>query len=217
MAWGIGKAIGVAMPTIVGIGAGGMAGASLGGNTAGANSREGAAIGAGIGLAAGGTVSALAGAMAYAPAKTASAAYSAAKGVGKASIAGAEAFGGAVWSAAEAAYDSAGAVAGAGNVLVGAALGKYGSTMAGIGRKLVTEDLRESNILKHKATKFGAGLIVGASVIGGMRGALSELSTRRMGQMDTRTHRATPQIPAYEQNAGATGDLVFAMNANRRG
>lgn len=217
MAWGIGKAIGVAMPTIVGLGAGGLAGASLGGNTAGANSKEGAVVGAGIGLAAGGTVSAMAGAIAYAPAKTAKAAYGAAKGLGKASILGAEAVGGAAWKGAEAAYDAAKAMGGAGNILGGAAIGKYGSTMAGIGRKLVTEDLRESNILKHKATKLGAGLIIGASVVGGVRGAFDELNTKRMGQMDSRTQRATPQVPMYDQNAGATGDLVFAMNANRRG
>ena len=217
MSWKIGKAIGVAMPTLVGVGAGGLAGASLGGNTAGANSKEGVAIGAGIGLAAGGAVSAVAGSMVYAPAKTASVIVGAAKGVGKASIIGAEAIGGAAWSGAKTAYRSAGPIAGAGNVLGGAAVGKYGSTMAGIGKKLVTEDLRESNILKHKATKLGAGLIVGASVIGGMRGAFDELNAKRMGQMDTKTQRATPQVPAYDQNAGATGDLVFAMNANRRG
>ena len=217
MAWGIGKAIGVAMPTVIGVGAGGLAGTSLGGNTAGANSKEGAMIGAGIGLAAGGAASAVAGSIVYAPAKTASVAVGAAKGIGKASIARAEAIGGAVWSGARTAYKKTGAIAGAGNALGGAAIGKYGSTIAGIGRKLVTEDLRDSNVLKHKATKLGAGLIVGASVIGGMRGAFDELNTKRMGQMDTRVQRATPQIPAYDQNAGATGDLVFAMNANRRG
>lgn len=214
---GIGKAIGVAMPALIGAGAGGLAGASLGGNTAGANSQEGIAIGAGIGLAAGGAVSALAGGIAYAPAKTVGAAMSVAKGIGKASIGGAEAIGGAAWKTGAATYKAAGKMSGPANVLGGTAIGKYGSTMAGLGKKLVTEDLRESNILKHKATKLGAGLIIGASVIGGMSGAFDELNTKRMGQMDTMIHKATPQTPAYQQNAGATGDLVFAMNANRRG
>lgn len=39
----------------------------------------------------------------------------------------------------------------------------------------------------------------------------------RMGQIDPNITRATPNIPSYMDNAGATGDLVFAMNRNRRG
>ena len=46
--------------------------------------------------------------------------------------------------------------------------------------------------------------------------AWNTLQTEKMGQM-TGVTTMTPKVPAYADNAGATGDLVFALNANRRG
>jgi hypothetical protein len=47
--------------------------------------------------------------------------------------------------------------------------------------------------------------------------AFNTYNTIHMGQMDGQVRRATPMVPAYADNAGATGDLVFALNRNRRG
>lgn len=62
----------------------------------------------------------------------------------------------------------------------------------------------------------GKTLLGGAAVIEGTKKAWSTLQTAKMGQM-TGVQTLTPKVPSYENNAGATGDLVFALNANRRG
>lgn len=59
---------------------------------------------------------------------------------------------------------------------------------------------------------LGAG-----AVMGGTRQAAQTADSIRMGQRDPYITRATPRVPSYANNAGATGDLVFALNANRRG
>lgn len=51
----------------------------------------------------------------------------------------------------------------------------------------------------------------------GAKKAFNAFNTAHMGQMDGQIRRATPMIPAYADNAGASGDLVFALNRNRRG
>lgn len=62
----------------------------------------------------------------------------------------------------------------------------------------------------------GKMLIGGTALIEGTKKAWSTLETAKMGQM-TGVTTMTPQTPSYSDNAGATGDLVFALNANRRG
>jgi hypothetical protein len=63
----------------------------------------------------------------------------------------------------------------------------------------------------------GETILWGSSIIAGAAGAFNEMNRAHMGQMDRNITRPTPRIPAYDLNAGATGDLVFALNANRRG
>lgn len=68
-----------------------------------------------------------------------------------------------------------------------------------------------------KLTGLGKGIIGAGAAVKGIRSGYEALENNRMGQMDPYVHRATPRLPSYANNAGASGDLVFAMNANRRG
>ncbi len=75
-----------------------------------------------------------------------------------------------------------------------------------------------------KLTPLGKGVIGAGAIAGGIGGSAAAYETSRMGERDPYITRATPRIPqpqqqapAFMNNAGATGDLVFAMNANRRG
>lgn len=75
----------------------------------------------------------------------------------------------------------------------------------------------KSNLLDTKLNVLGKTALIGSALFGGSRQALHDFNTNRMGQRDGQMTRATPQTPSYANNAGATGDLVFAMNRNRRG
>ena len=71
-----------------------------------------------------------------------------------------------------------------------------------------------------KATK--GALLNGTTILGataaveGIQKSWNTVKSAHMGQM-TGTATLTPQVPSYGNNAGATGDLVFALNANRHG
>lgn len=62
----------------------------------------------------------------------------------------------------------------------------------------------------------GKSMLATASAVQGARKAWGTLEREHMGQM-TGVTRMTPQVASYSNDAGATGDLVFALNANRRG
>lgn len=64
---------------------------------------------------------------------------------------------------------------------------------------------------------LGHGILFGAAAIGGLNRARQTFETSRMGEVDRYITRATPRMPSYYDNAGASGDLVFALNQNRRG
>lgn len=68
-----------------------------------------------------------------------------------------------------------------------------------------------------KLTGLGWGAIGVAGIAEGAWKAKETFEASRMGQMDPYITTATPRIPSYQDNAGASGDLVFALNANRRG
>jgi hypothetical protein len=91
----------------------------------------------------------------------------------------------------------------------------------GMGSKLVNFNAEADMFSKVKFTGLGKSLIAGSALIKGAAGGFNELNKSHMGTMDGQITRATPRMqpsqPAYAQNAGATGDLVFAMNKNRRG
>lgn len=68
-----------------------------------------------------------------------------------------------------------------------------------------------------KFSGLGKGLIGAGMLATGVKNAASEYQKIKMGQKDNYVTRATPRMPAYNNNAGATGDLVFALNNLRRG
>lgn len=82
--------------------------------------------------------------------------------------------------------------------------------------KLIKKD--EESLIGIKATKRGA-LLAGATMIAtGTPGAVKQYVSNRQGtNMDNQPITSAPRTPAYAQNAGATGDLVFALNNLRHG
>lgn len=81
-------------------------------------------------------------------------------------------------------------------------------------------DERKGKMVKKggfKIKPLGWGVIGAGALIGTAKETYSAVTNIRMGERDPYITRATPRIPSYVDNAGATGDLVFALNANRRG
>lgn len=128
---------------------------------------------------------------------------------------------------------------------LGSPVKRYAQSVAGLGSSLVRFDAEASNLSKVKFTgpvsgakagwaegkslagklaKGGAGALVnghsmlwGAGIATAAAGTFQAFNKIHMGQMDGQVTRVTPRTPAYFDNAGASGDLVFALNANRRG
>ena len=81
---------------------------------------------------------------------------------------------------------------------------------------------QSKNILEKTGGKFklkplGWGVLGAGAAVGAVGDMWSKSAEYHMGQIDNEMTRATPRLPSYMDNAGASGDLVFAMNANRRG
>ena len=76
-----------------------------------------------------------------------------------------------------------------------------------------------------KMRPLAKGMIVAGGAMQGVINAKNKFQDSRMGTMDGQLTTATPKMtsqgnsysPSYSNNAGATGDLVFALNNNRRG
>lgn len=206
----IGKAIAIGAAPVIGGVIGAASGAAWGGNTPGMNISESAQAGmvAGAAIGAVGTVAAMN------PLKTGKmlgkVGLGVAEGVGGLAIGATEAVGGAAIGTAKAATS-------VGVPVATYAAGKYSSIGAGVLNKTIKPTRNPNNVLGHKLTGFGAGLVFGSAVVSGATEAFNDFNRNRMGQSDGQITRATPRTPSYANNAGATGDLVFAMNKNRRG
>lgn len=68
-----------------------------------------------------------------------------------------------------------------------------------------------------KMKPLGWGVLGIGAAIGSARDVNQTMEAGRRGQVDPYITRATPSLPSYANNAGASGDLVFALNANRNG
>ena len=72
-------------------------------------------------------------------------------------------------------------------------------------------------------SKFGIGVMGGLAAFQGLKSGYNAYMGSRMGTVDTKTTSLTPDYSPQEYKvqhpdfAGATGDLVFALNANRHG
>lgn len=58
-------------------------------------------------------------------------------------------------------------------------------------------------------------------VVGGLAQGASKVAesfkSSRMGTIDGYMTTVTPKVQSYQDNAGASGELVFALNVNRKG
>lgn len=212
----VGKAIAALSLGAVGAGVGSVAGSLLGANTPGSNNISGSSLGA-VG---GGIAGTVAGAMIVNPRLVGKAGLAAIGGVGAAAIGTAEVVGAGAIAAAPY-VGKAAAVAGSAVGAVGiSAATKYGSYGAGFAKSLVkpiAEGSTRAGLFGHQLSGFGISMIAGAGLVSGTKEAFDSFNRNRMGQMDRNIYRAAPQTPSYANNGGATGDLVFAMNANRKG
>lgn len=207
----VGAAIGSTAAMVgAGAGIGYVGGAAWGGNTPGSDINSSAAKGA----VAGASIGAVGSIVANNPLKTASVLGGFA--LGTAELAGAATIGFAEVAGA--------ATIGFGKVATGTgiyAAQKYGSIGAGmvkgIDKFLLKDAPKDVNLLGKKLNAAGKGLVVGSALFAGAKEAFNDFNSNRMGQRDGMITRATPRTPSYANNAGATGDLVFAMNKNRRG
>ncbi|MGL4878005.1 MAG: hypothetical protein ACRC4Q_08145 [Paraclostridium dentum] len=69
-----------------------------------------------------------------------------------------------------------------------------------------------------KATGLGVAAAAAFNMASGVPQAADNFNKNRMGtNYDNQATRITPQAPAYSNNGGATGDLVFALNNLRHG
>lgn len=69
-----------------------------------------------------------------------------------------------------------------------------------------------------KATGLGVTVAIGASMASGTPEAVEQWNKGRQGSnMDSQPVSLAPTTPAYANNGGATGDLVFALNNLRHG
>ena len=76
----------------------------------------------------------------------------------------------------------------------------------------------EDSIIGIKATGVGTALFVGSSLVAGAPEAVKQANRNRQGtNFDSSPTSVAPSTPAYANNGGATGDLVFALNNLRHG
>lgn len=79
----------------------------------------------------------------------------------------------------------------------------------------------EKSLFNSRLTKGGMGLVYGTGLLAGTVGAYHDYENRQMGTPSGEVVTSTPQInythfANFGEEMGATGDLVFAMNRNRR-
>lgn len=101
-----------------------------------------------------------------------------------------------------------------------------GNMILGAGKTL-GDIMIDVNPEKYDWSLFGASLtgkgkaiVFGAAAIGGTAGAYNDYETTQMGMPSGEVVTPTPSAAGYTrfgEEMGATGDLVFAMNRNRRG
>ena len=75
----------------------------------------------------------------------------------------------------------------------------------------------DKNLLGIKLNTKGKVVAGGMALMAGTKDATTKFNQNTMGRRDSQITPHAPSLPAYANNGGATGDLVFALNANRRG
>ena len=207
---------------------GATAGTVIGGNLAGSNNIEGFTTGAVVGGVVGGAVSLGAVGLTYYginnPKKVGGAikdgVVGATQAVGGMAIGATEALGGAAIGVTKA--------VGTGAMIAGAAVAPLATHMldrtaagaAGFASKLVKPagaNYKGPTVFGNRLSGFGAAMILGSGLVNSTIEGFDEVQRNHMGRQSEGIYRATPVTPSYANNGGATGDLVFALNQNRKG
>lgn len=98
---------------------------------------------------------------------------------------------------------------------------KFKGLITGKEREISTRLFRpdDDSLIGLKATRLGKVVMVGGAAMAGVPKAANAAVEGRRGMSDGQSvgHAPNSYVPAYQQNAGATGDLVFALNNLRRG
>ena len=101
-------------------------------------------------------------------------------------------------------------------------IGAWDFATNGIGERHYGQLLKRSNnsLLGYKTTKLGTAVAMGTAFVAGTPSAVKEYNTSRQGEFAGVYQMGAipglvPQGHAYANNAGATGDLVLALNNNR--
>lgn len=91
-----------------------------------------------------------------------------------------------------------------------------GNVAAYVGSK--TLKANDNALFGVSANKLGVGLALTGAAVSGVPEAGKQFVQGRQGtNADQMPVTSTPRTPAYAQNGGATGDLVFALNNLRNG
>ena len=76
----------------------------------------------------------------------------------------------------------------------------------------------DDSLVKWRATKRGMLVASAGAMVAGVPAAGRQYIDNRQGvNYDQQVTSIAPRVPAYAQNGGATGDLVFALNNLRHG
>ena len=206
-------------PALIGATVGGIAGAYsgtiIGANNAGGHGVEGAQIGGTIGIIGG---AALGIGTVKAASNFAASAVNTLQSIGGGAISGFEKIGGIAIKSAPYVGKAGLGVAGIGAGLSAVAVDKYVSTGLGFASKLVKDvpmGSKNPGVFGQTLSKFGLATVLGTGLIASAKEGYDQMQERHMGTRSQGIYKATPQIPAYANNGGATGDLVFALNQNR--
>ena len=104
------------------------------------------------------------------------------------------------------------------------AIGFTGGITERFTKGFITTDPKKygDTFLKAGLNKKGSALMLGTGALAGIRDGYDSYTMSRMGTMNG-FEISTPKLPAIEnrqdmaESYGAGGDLVFALNRNRRG
>ncbi len=135
------------------------------------------------------------------------------------------------WKAGKGLYNHAGQVGEAGATMAtdaamaaASGVGAVASMAAGVGGimgKLIDHNPAKytNSIFGAELTSGGKALVYGTGLVAGTVGAFRDYETSQMGTPTGEVVTPTPRInyTHFGEEMGATGDLVFAMNRNRRG
>lgn len=212
----VGGTLSAGYGAVGGAATGAIGGAVLSNFLEGGNAIRGAVAGAAIGGAAIAATPFVAGAAARGAVNILKNSDKIFAGIGEGVINGASAIGAGVKNAASATMKAGyfGGAASAANPIT-----RHLGGLAGFASKMVKENkgFNDDGIISdYSLSGLGKAVVFGGALIKGVKDAAKTYMNDKRGQIDPYITTMSPQIRLVD-NAGATGDLIFALNNNRRG